>query len=217
MSQYVAALLDIQKPGLFPFTVKFKESNIYRVVPHIVSKNGEEAFGFVSIPSMDKYRELIDDMIESHDMTYRPLFVSPLVATVSVYSPLAKKKVITPADVERCSVARFQDAVLGDALDDFVREDSVKTVTNAAPIVYMRIVEDQAVGFAPKLVEGAHTLPEKVCTVATADFFDTEFGLLIGSGMLESERVRQVISYIEEKLRKESAGARFAGTYEVLF
>lgn len=217
VSQYVAALLDIQKPGLFPFTVKFKESNIYRVVPHIVSKNGEEAFGFVSIPSMDKYRELIDDMIESHDMTYRPLFVSPLVATVSVYSPLAKKKVITPADVERCSVARFQDAVLGDALDDFVREDSVKTVTNAAPIVYMRIVEDQAVGFAPKLVEGAHTLPEKVCTVATADFFDTEFGLLIGSGMLESERVRQVISYIEEKLRKESAGARFAGTYEVLF
>ncbi len=133
VSQYVAALLDIQKPGLFPFTVKFKESNIYRVVPHIVSKNGEEAFGFVSIPSMDKYRELIDDMIESHDMTYRPLFVSPLVATVSVYSPLAKKKVITPADVEGCSVARFQDAVLGDALDDFVREDSVKTVTNAAP------------------------------------------------------------------------------------
>ena len=56
-----------------------------------------------------------------------------------------------------------------------------------------------------------------MCTVDTADFFDTEFGLLIGSGMLESERVRQVISYIEDKLRKESAGARFAGTYEVLF
>ncbi len=100
VSQYVAALLDIQKPGLFPFAVKFKESNIYRVVPQIVSKSGEEAFGFVSIPSMGKYHELIDDITESHDMIYRPLFVSPLVATVSVYSPLAKKKVVTPKDVE---------------------------------------------------------------------------------------------------------------------
>lgn len=217
VSQYVAALLDMQKPGLFPFAVKFKESNIYRVVPQIVSKSGEEAFGFVSIPSMAKYRDLIDDITESHNMEYQPLFVSPLVATVSVYSPLAKKKIITPRDVDGCSVARFQDAVLGDALDDFVREDSVKTVTNAAPIIYTRIIEDQAVGFAPKIVEGARILPEKMCTVDTSDFFDTEFGLLASSGVLESQRVRQVIDYIKERLLKESSSTRFTGTYEVLF
>ena len=215
MSQYVSTLLDIQKPGLFPFDVKFKESNVYRVVPQIVSRGNEDSFGFISIPMVEKYQDFVRDLAQTNCMDYEVLFTSPLVALVSVYSALARKGHVTPRDVDNCLVARYQDTVLGDALDDFIREDSVKTVTNATAVIYARIMEDQAISFAPKLIEGVGVLPDKIKTVPTQGFFSTEFGVLASCADRESPNVQEVISYMRKRVVEGSARGRFAGTFSL--
>ncbi|WP_165170776.1 LysR family transcriptional regulator [Adlercreutzia sp. ZJ473] len=215
VSQYVATFLDIQKPGQFPFNVKFKESNVYRVVPHIVARGGEDSFGFISIPAIEKYWGFVQKLMEESDMEYEALFTSPLVALVSAYSPLAGKSEIVPGDVDGCSVARYQDTVLGDALDDYIREECVKTVTNATPVIYARIMENQFISFAPKLIEGVGVLPDRIRTVPTRGFFSTEFGVLVPRVDGESPRVQEVISFMKKRVREGAERGRFAGTFEL--
>lgn len=216
VSQYLVGLLDVQKPGLFPFEVKLNESNIYRIVPHIISRGREESFGIISLPSTEKYRALLGELVEANDMVYEPLFDSPLVALVSSFSPLAKNDAVRPGDVDPYPVARYKDTVLGDALDDYIREDNVKTVTNAGGIIYIQIMEHQAVGFAPKIVEGLRTLPDRVVTKPTEGFFSTEFGLLTAKDARASQRIAAVQDYIRETVAQENRKPRYAGTYELI-
>lgn len=216
VSQYLAILLGLQKPGLFPFSVKMNEANLYRIVPHIATRDNENAFGIISIPSTAKYRDVLNEMVESNEMVYEPLFISPLVALVSTFSPLAKLDVIRPSDVDAHPIARYKDSVLGDALDDFVREDNVKTVTNSRDIIVVQILEYQAVSFGPKLIDGLRTMPEQIVTRPTEGFFNTEFGLVMSRENAHSSRIGEVVDYIKNKVRKESTQTRYAGTYELL-
>lgn len=214
VSMYVSPLLDVQKPGLFDFDVKFKEADIYNIVPSMTSAVDEDSFCITSIPSTEKFHDLMEEMCEKNSLVYEPLFMAPLVLLVSVYSPLAKKKVVAPKDLRGYSVARYQDTVLGDALDDFVLEDDIKTITNATPVINTRIMEDQAISFAPKLVEaGSSFLPDKITTVPTEGFFVTEFGVLLDDLACQSSRVREVIAYLRSKLEREAERGRFAGTF----
>ena len=160
VSQYLISLLNLQRPGQFPFEVKLNESNIYRIVPHILSRDQEESFGIISLPMTERYRSYVDELVEDGGMVYEPLFTSPLVAMVSSFSPLARRDAVCPRDVDPYPVARYKDTVLGDALDDYILEDNVKTVTNAGAIIFVQIMEHQAVGFAPKLVEGRRAIPD---------------------------------------------------------
>ncbi|MEG0323766.1 MAG: hypothetical protein RR619_07200, partial [Raoultibacter sp.] len=146
---------------------------------------------------------------------YEPLLSSPLVAMVSAFSPLAKQKFIRPSDIDPYPVARYKDTVLGDALDDYIREDNVKTVTNAGPVLFSQILEHQAVGFAPKLVEGLRTLPSRVVTVPTEDFFSTEFGLLSTPENRASSHVDTVINYIKKTVIDNCRQPRYANVYEL--
>ena len=216
VSQYLISLLNLQRPGQFPFEVKLNESNIYRIVPHILSRDQEESFGIISLPSTEKYRALLGELVEANDMVYEPLFDSPLVALVSSFSPLAKNDAVRPGDVDPYPVARYKDTVLGDALDDYIREDNVKTVTNAGGIIYIQIMEHQAVGFAPKIVEGLRTLPDRVVTKPTEGFFSTEFGLLTAKDARASQRIAAVQDYIRETVAQENRKPRYAGTYELI-
>ena len=50
---------------------------------------------------------------------------------------------VRPSDIDPYPVARYKDSVLGDALDDFIREDNVKTVTNSRDIIVIQILEYQ--------------------------------------------------------------------------
>ena len=214
-SQYLVALLDLQRPGQFAFEVKLNESNLYRIVPHILSRDGEGAFGIVSLPATDKYHDFIDEMVKEHGMVYEPLLSSPLVAMVSAFSPLAKQKHVRPSDIDPYPVARYQDTVLGDALDDYIREENVKTVTNAGTVLFSQILEHQAVGFAPKLVEGLRTLPSRVVTVPTEDFFSTEFGLLSTPENRASSRVDTVIDCIKKTISETYQQPRYADVFDL--
>lgn len=216
VSQYLVALLSLQRPGQFPFEVKLNESNIYRIVPHIISRDQEESFGIVSLPATEKYRGLIDELVEENNMVYEPLFTSPLVALVSSFSPLVKQEVVRPGDIDPYPVARFKDTVLGDALDDYIREDNVKTVTNAGSIIFIQIMEHQAVGFAPKLVEGLRTLPDRIITMPTEGFFSTEFGLLSTPENRTSIRVDAVMKHIKKTVAEKHIEPRYLDTYELV-
>ena len=147
---------------------------------------------------------------------YRPLAVSPLVAVVSEFSPLSSKKVITPKDLDSCQIARYRDTVLGDALDDYVREDNIKTITNASSVVYDQVIEHQAVSFAPKLAEGMRTLPQHVVLKPTEGLFSTEFGILVAKRSISSANVDRVLDYIEQKLEEEREKPRYFKTFEML-
>lgn len=216
VSQYLAILLNLQKPGLFPFNIKMNEANLYRIVPHIITRDNEEAFGIISLPSTTKYRDVLDEMVETNGMVYEPLFVSPLVALVSTFSPLAKLDVVRPSDIDPYPVARYKDSVLGDALDDFIREDNVKTVTNSRDVIVIQILEYQAVSFGPKLIDGLRTMPDQIISRPTEGFFNTEFGLIMSKENAASERVGKVTTYIKDKVKKESEQARYAGTFDLL-
>ena len=215
-SQYLITMLGLQKPGMFPFNVKMTESNLYRIVPNTAAREDEDAFCVISLPDTTKWREHVDRLIVENEMIYLPLLKTPLAALVSVYSSLAKKGMLSAQDIDPYPVARFRDDVLGDALDDYVREDNVKTVTNATSVIYTQIIEHQAVGFAPKLIEGMRTLPDAVVTRPVEGFFDTEFGLLIGRKEADSPRVKQVSKSIMTTLRKEKEGSRYGNTFELL-
>lgn len=216
VSQYLISLLNLQRPGQFSFEVKLNESNIYRIVPHILSRDREESFGIISLPMTEKYRSYVDELVEERDMVYEPLFTSPLVAMVSSFSPLAKQEVVRPRDIDPYPVARYKDTVLGDALDDYILEDNVKTVTNAGSIIFVQILEHQAVGFAPKLVEGLRTLPDRVVTVPTEGFFSTEFGLLATPENRARPHVEEVVNYIKKTVAEKSLQPRYLDTYELV-
>ena len=149
-------------------------------------------------------------------MVYEPLFTSPLVAMVSSFSPLARRDAVRPRDVDPYPVARYKDTVLGDALDDYILEDNVKTVTNAGAIIFVQIMEHQAVGFAPKLVEGLRTLPDRVVTKPTEGFFSTEFGLLSTPENRSREHVDAVIRYIRKTVAEKNLQPRYLDTYELV-
>ena len=216
VSQYLAILLDLQKPGLFPFSIKLNEANIYRIVPHIITRDNEEAFGLISIPSIAKYYEVLEEMLVTHQMIYTPLFVSPLVALVSMYSPLAELDAVKPPDIDPYPVVRYKDSVLGDALDDFIRETNVKTVTNSRDILVIQMLEHQAVSFGPKLIDGLRTMPDQIISRPTEGFFNTEFGIIMTQENARSDRVAAIVNYIKEKVKSESSQARYAGTYDLL-
>lgn len=216
VSRYLLSLLDLQRPGLFPFSVRVNESNIYRIAPQLPSRDSEASFGIISIPSTERYSSMLADMVEREGMSYRPLIKSPLVAMVSSFSPLAKLDCISSADIEAYPIARVKDEVLGDALDDYVKEDNVKTVTNASAIVYNQIVEHQAIGFAPKLAEGMAILPSNIVLKPTKGFFATEFGIVADSANADSQLVMQTVKYISDMLKKSVAHPRYAGTYELI-
>ena len=216
VSQYLISLLNLQRPGQFPFEVKLNESNLYRIVPHILSRDQEESFGIISRPMTEKYRSYVDELVEDGGMVYEPLFTSPLVAMVSSFSPLARRDAVRPRDVDPYPVARYKDTVLGDALDDYILEDNVKTVTNAGAIIFVQIMEHQAVGFAPKLVEGLRTLPDRVVTKPTEGFFSTEFGLLSTPENRSREHVDAVIRYIRKTVAEKNLQPRYLDTYELV-
>lgn len=215
--QYLASMLELQKPGLFPFGVKMSESNLFRIVPSALSREGEDAVCLISLPLTPKWRAYVDQLVDDNGMTFLPMAKSPLVALVSTYSPLAKKRSISVKDIEGYPVARFRDNVLGDALDDFIKEDNVKTVTNAASIIFSQIMENQAVSFAPKLVEGMRILPESITTRPVKGLFDTEFGIMMGESERTSPLVAHMIDYIKSKLTKEQELSRYGSTFELLF
>lgn len=216
VSQYVVTFLDLQKPGLFPFGVKLGESSLYRIVPQITPRPDGDAMGIISFPDNEKYREVLNDMLAEGAMIYRPLFTSPLVALVSTYSPLAKKESICPDDIGSYPVARFQDSVLGDALDDYIKEDNVQTVTNAQGVVHAQIMDHQAIGFAPKLIEGNKILPERIVTKPTKGFFQTEFGLLLPVDVKCPECIEHIVEHIDETIQRASKQGRYARTYELI-
>lgn len=215
VSHYFSPMLDLQRPGLFEFEIKIKEYNIYRILPQLISRGDEEAMGIVSIPTMDKYREILDGICKKNSMVYEPLVVSPLVLMASAYSALAKKKSIKPSDVNGYSVARLQDTVLGDALDDFIREDNVKTATNSISTIYNRIIENHAISFAPKLIESASDLPHSVIVIPTKGFFDTEFGMITHTDAQDSSLIQEVAVYLRKKVVDESKSNRYGGAYEI--
>ena len=70
VSQYLISLLNLQRPGQFPFEVKLNESNIYRIVPHILSRDQEESFGIISLPMTERYRSYVDELVEYGGMVY---------------------------------------------------------------------------------------------------------------------------------------------------
>lgn len=213
VSQYLTPLIDIQKPGLFDFEVKLREASLHRIAPRLESKDGEGSLGLISIPTTVGCRDLLAHLIAEYGMVYERLFVSPLVALVSSYSALAKEKVIKPEDLESSSIARYQDTVLGDALDDFIKDDQVKTITNASFVIWARIIEDQAVGFAPKLIDGIGVLPSKIVTVPTEGFFNTEFGFMYREADGESPHVLNVMEYVRDKVKAESKRSRYGDLF----
>ncbi len=216
VSMYVSPLLDLQKPGLFDFDVRIIESELNNIAPTVVPDGDAGALFITSIPATAKYRDLIDELCAEQNLVYERLFTSPLVMLTSVFSPLAKKASITPEEVRGYPVARYQDTVLGDALDDFILADSVKTISNATSVLNAQILQGHAIAFAPKLVEvGDAFLPGKVTTVPTEGFFDTEFGLLLHSFPDQPEGVRETVAYLRRKLEEEDAGGRYAGTFSL--
>lgn len=216
VSRYLLGMLDLQRPGLFPFSVRINESNIYRIAPQLPSRDREASLGIVSVPVTERYSDLLMNMVEREGMRYKPLIRSPLVVMVSSFSPLAKADYVTPVDIDPYPIARVKDDVLGDALDDYVKEDNVKTVTNVSAIVFNQIMEHQAVGFAPKLAEGMSMLPANVILKPAEGFFATEFGVITDMNNADSSLVAQTVKHIVDTLKKSVGHPRYAGTYELI-
>ena len=63
VSRYLLTLLGLQQPGLFPFAVKVNEANIYRLVPHLLSRENEDCLGIVSFPATNRHRQIVEAAI----------------------------------------------------------------------------------------------------------------------------------------------------------
>ena len=139
------------------------------------------------------------------------------MAMVSAFSPLAELDCITAQDISGYPVVSLKDDVLSDALDDYIKETDIRTITNTSSIVYEQILEHQAISFAPKLIKATSSLTDNnIALKKIKGFFDTEFGIITGYESTQASMIAQVIGYITNKTKESISNSRWANTYEII-
>ena len=203
-STYFIDALKLNRRRTLPYSLRLRETNIYRICSYVERASSMMTLGLVSVPLTQKYLDLIDGQMEMHGLEMRPLICSPLAVMMSNENPLANSKSLKHTDVANMPVVCYRDAVLLDALDDFIKEDQVYDITSNSQVLVNQLREWHAISFAPLMARLLDSFDSSSMTIVPFEpgegFFDTRFGIIGKPEDLEDERTHQLIARIREML-----------------
>ena len=203
-STYFIDALKLNRRRTLPFSLRLRETNIYRICSYVERATSMMTLGLVSVPLTQKYNDLIEGQMEMYGLQMMPLICSPLAVMMSTDNPLSRKKSLKRSDVADLPVVCYRDAVLLDALDDFIKEDQVYDITSNSQVLANQLREWHAISFAPLMARLLDSFDGSSMIIVPFEpgegFFATRFGIVGKPEDLEDERAHQLISRIREML-----------------
>jgi hypothetical protein len=215
ISTYLLSLLDFQDPQRFSFPITVQESNIFKIIPRIVSLAMPRSFGMVTIPQIPEYQSYLENAITENQLRYVPLVRVPLCALVSISSPYAGYKSLKMLDVKEYPIVCYNDPVLFDAVTKIIGKQSIVMTTNSSAVLAQQLEQNYAITFVPKIIL-AQDLPRDTIVKPLKGAFWTEMGLIGCESSFDDPLVGEVVSYIKEFFVENCGRRPFKGTYELI-
>lgn len=148
--RYLVPLLGLQNPGVFPFEVLLREMSQHEISETLSLRRMDKILGLFTIPVCEKYKTRLDETLKSKGLLFDLLGESPVYALVSSSSKLAQLKSFDIGrDLAGQKVGYLADEMLRDVLDDYVRDEDVRTVTGNIDLLDDQIANNRLITFAP--------------------------------------------------------------------
>lgn len=203
-STYLIEALKLHKRKMLPFSIRLRETNIYRICSYVDQHSSMLTLGLVSVPLTSAYSNVFDGQMGKFGLDMVSIMCSPLAVMMSSDNPLAEKKSLKRSDISNLPIVCYRDAVLLDALDDYIKEDQVYDITSNSVVLANQLREWHAISFAPRtaqLLEGFENLSMRIVPFEQGEgFFNTRFCLIGKQGDLQDERAQQLVTRINELL-----------------
>lgn len=212
-NRYLTPFLDLQNLGSFPFDVLLREGSLSECVELLGTHAPARTLGLVSLPVTEKYLGIVESPDEK-GLIFEPLVRSSVVALVSTSSHLSREGELRQSDVASLKCGYLLDEMLLDYVDDYVREEDLRTVTSNLSILEDQIAANQIVTFMVKMYFATRRLPTGVTALPCPDAPKVLFGFLGVEQSYADDDLALVRDAVRKTLKKGVDDDRFAGLYE---
>jgi DNA-binding transcriptional LysR family regulator len=215
VSTYLLPLLNLYGSSLFPFSLRIQESNIYKILPKSRVEEHPHSLTLVSIPEVDDYEQMLSSAIESDDLEYRPLLRIPLMALVSLSSPLAGFKQVKMSDIKDSPVILYNDPVLINAIAGLISKKNIVATTSSVQLLHDEIVENHAITFVPAIAQ-VKGMPAATILKPLVGAYSTRVGFLSAKGAMDVQFGKAVVDLIRDFFTTNSSHKAFKSTYQLI-
>lgn len=199
--RYLVPLLGLQNPGLFPFEVLLREMNQHEMSETLCLRRKDKVVGLFTIPVREKYEARLEETLSSKGLVFDLIGESPVYALVSSSSRLAQLKAFDiERDIEGQKVGYLADEMLRDALDDYVRDEDVRTVTGNIDYLDDQIANNRLITFAPAPRLLAKRPPVGITPVPVAGDVRIRYGIVRSRENKDDPSILQVMTRIMSTL-----------------
>lgn len=203
--RYLVPPLGLQNPGVFPFEVFMRESGQREMVETLALRRSEKVMGLITVPVRERYIAEMNEAIEADDLIFDTLGESDVYALVSTSSKLSQ---LSTFDIERDLVGQkvgyLADEMLRDALDDYVRDEDVRTVMSNIDLLDEQIATNRLITFAPSPRLISHRPPSGIAAIPCANGVRIRYGIVRARENQSDPDILQVITRIRASLSSES-------------
>lgn len=214
-ARYLIPFLNLQAPGTFPFEVSLREENLGTCIATLKAAQPDRTLCLVSLPATDKFLGLLNETSSSGPLAFEPLAKSSVIALVSSSSALSQKKEFdTAKDLAggiKCGY--LLDEMLLDFIDDYVRDDDMRTVTSNLSLLEDQIANNQIISFMAKMYFATKKVPEGITVLPCKGTPEVMFGLLATRKAFANEDIAHLGSTIRGMLQMKEGNERFKGLY----
>ena len=214
-------LLDIQKPGLFPFAVNIMESDLDEFADAAVSIREGRAIGVATIPAQGFAQEAIGKIHEKGLELYH-LLESDVIALVPSASPFSQLPYLPSESYKDAKngamgVACPNDKMVIKQLGETIAGGNIRLVTNNIQLIKGQIRRGQVIMLLPGLILESMKVGQGI-TGIPLDKNDYEGGYAIRMALILPENYRRwenvatVVDYVS-KVVKERIEQSGGGSY----
>lgn len=212
-ARYFMPVLDLQAPDCFDFDVLFREASLSSCVDTLATLDPPHTMGLVSFPCVEKYESLVNDDTR-RGLTFEPLAKSNVVTLVSTSSRFAQQDAFhVPADLSQVKCGYLMDEMLLDYIDDYVRDESLLTVTSNLSILEDQVATDRIVTFMVRVYLAIQKLPRGIKALPCPEAPEVVFGFLSTDSALEDPDLGTLRASIRATLKSCEDTPRFRGSY----
>lgn len=199
--RYLLPQLNLQNPGMFPFEIYLREMSQREIAEMLTLRRSERILGLLTFPAMDCYWEEFEETLQEGDLIYDELGTSDVYALVSTSSMLSH---LDEFDIHRDlagqKVGYLSDEMLRDALDDYVRDEDIRTVTGNIDLLDEQIVTNRLITFAPSPRLLAKHPPRGIAAIPCSNDIRVRFGLVRTKENRDDADILQVVTRIKAAL-----------------
>lgn len=212
-------LLDVLEPGALPFPVSVREENLgfFELMTNAFRAD-EGGLGIVTLPFIDSSEDFMGK-ITDRNLVYEGLLETEAVALVSASSPHASgtnlpRSRYTERVQGSIGVACMNDSAVIAQIEDTVRRDNIRLVTNNIEVIMRQVERGQVAFMLPRLalmaLGGAYDVSCLRLPDENAAYSIVRFGLVAPAGYEDNERIVAVKRSIVQSVRAASRRADFS-------